>query len=67
LTPQKADGRSNRRRFTDEQKRAMVQETEQPGIAVAEIWRRHGIAISTAAASLAWFRQKGPPCWNPML
>jgi hypothetical protein len=34
---------------------------------VAEIWRRHGIAISTAAASLAWFRQKAPPCWNPML
>jgi transposase-like protein len=28
LTPQEADGRSNRRRFTDEQKRAMVQDRE---------------------------------------
>jgi hypothetical protein len=36
LTPQEADGRSNRRRFTDEQKRAMVQETEKPGVAVAD-------------------------------
>jgi transposase-like protein len=46
LTPQEADGRSNRRRFTDEQNRAMVQETEKPGVAVAEICRRHGIATS---------------------
>jgi transposase-like protein len=46
LTPQEADGRSNRRHFTDEQKRAMVQETEKPGVAVAEICRRHGIATS---------------------
>ena len=37
---------SNRRRFTDEQKRAMVQETEKPGVAVAEVCRRHGIATS---------------------
>jgi transposase-like protein len=28
LTPQAVDGRSNRRRFSDEQKRAIVQETE---------------------------------------
>jgi transposase-like protein len=46
LTPQEVDGRSNRRRFSDEQKRAMVQETEKPGVAVAEICRRHGIATS---------------------
>jgi transposase-like protein len=46
LTPQEADGRSNRRRFSDEQKRAMVQETEKPGVAVAEVCRRHGIATS---------------------
>jgi transposase-like protein len=46
LTPQEADGRSNRRRFTDGQKRAMVQETEKPGVAVAEVCRRHGIATS---------------------
>ena len=42
MTPQEADGRSNRRHFTDEQKRAMVQETEKPGVAVAEVCRRHG-------------------------
>jgi transposase-like protein len=43
LTPQEADRRSNRRRFTDQQKRAIVQETKQPGIAiaVAEIRHRH--------------------------
>jgi transposase-like protein len=46
LTPQEADGLSNRRRFSDEQKRAMVQETEKPGVAVAEVCRRHGIATS---------------------
>ena len=46
LTSQEADGRSNRRRFSDEQKRAMVQETEKPGVAVAEVCRRHGIATS---------------------
>jgi transposase-like protein len=46
LTPQAVDGRSNRRRFSDEQKRAMVQETEKPGVAVAEVCRRHGIATS---------------------
>jgi transposase-like protein len=46
LTEQAVDGRSNRRRFTDEQKRAMVQETEKPGVAVAEVCRRHGIATS---------------------
>jgi hypothetical protein len=28
-------GRSNRRRFSDEQKRAIVQETEKPGVGVA--------------------------------
>ena len=46
LPPQEADGRSNRRRFTDGQKRAMVQETEKPGVAAAEVGRRHGIATS---------------------
>jgi transposase-like protein len=46
LTPQEADGRSNRRRFSDEQKRAMVLETEKPGVAVAEVCRRYGIATS---------------------
>ena len=46
LTPQEADGRSNRRRFSDEQRRAMVQETGKPGVAVAEVCRRHGNATS---------------------
>jgi transposase-like protein len=36
----------DRRRFSDEQKRAMVQETEKPGVSVAEVCRRHGIATS---------------------
>jgi transposase-like protein len=46
LTPQAVDGRSNRRRFSDEQKRAIVQETEKPGVSVAQICRRQGIATS---------------------
>jgi transposase-like protein len=46
LTSQEEGGRSNRRRFSDEQKRATVQETEKPGGAVAEVCRRHGIANS---------------------
>jgi len=33
LTPQVTDGRSNRQRFTDEQKRATVQENEKPSVA----------------------------------
>jgi transposase-like protein len=46
LTPQEADGRSNRRRFSDEQKRAIVQETEKPGVSVSQVCRRHGVATS---------------------
>ena len=46
LTEQAVDGRSNRRRFSDEQKRAIVQETEKPGVSVAQVCRRHGIATS---------------------
>jgi len=46
LTPEAADGRSNRRRFSVEQKRAIVQETEKPGASVAQVCRRHGIATS---------------------
>lgn len=40
------DGRTNRRSFTDEEKLAIVMETEQPGISVAEVCRRHGIVTS---------------------
>ncbi|MER9632167.1 transposase, partial [Mesorhizobium sp. M0296] len=46
MTPDAVDGRSNRRRFSDEQKRAIVQETEKPGVAVAQVCRRHGVATS---------------------
>ena len=46
LTPDAVDGRSNRRRFSDEQKRAVVLETEKPGVSVAQVCRRHGIATS---------------------
>lgn len=46
LTPQEADGRSNRRRFSDEQKQAIVQETEKPGVSVSQVCRRHGVATS---------------------
>ena len=46
LTPEAADGRSNRRRFSEEQKRAIVQETEKPGASVAQVCRRHGVATS---------------------
>jgi len=46
LTPQAVDGRSNRRRFSDEQKRAIVRETEKSGVNVAQVCRRHGIATS---------------------
>ena len=43
LTPLAADGRSNRRRFNDEQRRAMVQEAEKPGVSVAQVCHRHDI------------------------
>ena len=46
LTPQEANGRSNRRRFSDEQKRAMVQEKEKPGVAGGGCSRPHGIATT---------------------
>lgn len=48
LTPGAADGRSNRRSFTDQQKRAIVAETERPGVAGAQVCRHHGIATSMA-------------------
>ena len=40
------DGRSNRRSFTSEQKRAIVMEAEAPGVSVAAVARRHEIATS---------------------
>ncbi len=40
------DGRSNRRRFTDAEKLAIVIEAEQPGVSAAAVCRRHNIATS---------------------
>ncbi len=40
------DGRANRRSFTDEEKRSIVLESEQPDVTVAEVCRRHGIVTS---------------------
>ena len=40
------DGRSSRRSFTSEQKRAIVMEAEAPGVSVAAVARRHEIATS---------------------
>src|SRR6266481_5897633 len=40
------DERSNRRSFTDKEKLAIVLESEQPGVSVAEVCRRHGIVTS---------------------
>ncbi|MHC2332780.1 IS66 family insertion sequence element accessory protein TnpA [Bradyrhizobium sp. USDA 4454] len=40
------DGRSNRRRFSDEEKLAIVRESEAPGARAAEVCRRHGIVTS---------------------
>src|SRR6266436_7892521 len=44
LTAQEVDGRSNRRRFSDEQKRAMVQETETRRPRGAPLSCRHATA-----------------------
>jgi transposase-like protein len=40
------DGRSNRRSFRDEEKLAVVLESEQPGMSAAEACRRHRIVAS---------------------
>ena len=40
------DGRSNRRSFTNEEKLAVVLESEQPGMSVAEVCRCHRIVTS---------------------
>ncbi|MET4177266.1 transposase-like protein [Bradyrhizobium sp. LA6.1] len=40
------DGRANRRRFSDEEKLAILREAETPGARAAEVCRRHGIVTS---------------------
>jgi transposase-like protein len=47
LTAEQIDGRSHRRRFSDEQKRVIVQETDEPGVTVAQVCRRHGVATTS--------------------
>lgn len=75
LTPDAADGRSNRRRSSDEQKREIVQETERPGITVARVCRRHGVATSMVfrcrlnsarppARHRNWLRLCSPTAWQ---
>ena len=46
MTSRAVDSRSNRRCFSDEQKRTMVQEMERLGARVAQVCRRHSIATS---------------------
>ncbi len=41
-----SDGRANRRRFSNEEKLAIVRESEQPGATAADVCRRHGIVSS---------------------
>jgi transposase-like protein len=41
--PQEAPQRPVRRYFSDTDKRAIVAETEQPGVSVSAVARRHGI------------------------
>lgn len=45
VTPEQ-DGRSNRRRFTDEEKRAIAEESAAVDASAAEVCRRHGIVTS---------------------
>jgi transposase-like protein len=38
------DGPSNRRRFSDEEKLAIVRESDAPNVSAAEVCRRHGMS-----------------------
>ena len=53
LTPDAVDGRSNRRRFSDEQKRAVVLETEKPGVRFAAAMASPPAWASAGELSLA--------------
>ncbi|MGC2779904.1 MAG: transposase [Bradyrhizobium sp.] len=46
MTDAPRDGRANRRRFTDEEKLAIVRESDVPGTSAAELCRRHSIVTS---------------------
>jgi transposase-like protein len=49
LTPEAVDGRSNRRRFSDQQKRAIVQETEKP---LVPAWQKFAAAMASPQPTL---------------
>ncbi|MCP1912862.1 MULTISPECIES: helix-turn-helix domain-containing protein [Bradyrhizobium] len=48
VTPEAVDGRSIRRRFSNKAKQAIEQQTEKPGVSVAQVCRRDGAATSMA-------------------
>ncbi|MBP1296416.1 IS66 family insertion sequence element accessory protein TnpA [Bradyrhizobium elkanii] len=52
------DGRSNRRRFSDEEKLAIARESDAPNVSAAEMCRRHGIvtqhAVPVASLVRVW-------------
>lgn len=50
------DGRSNRRTFSEEQKLAIVAETQVPGATVSAVARRHGVVTSVL---FRWRAQQG--------
>ncbi|WP_316395225.1 transposase [Bradyrhizobium sp. 33ap4] len=54
-TPEAVDGQWNRRRFSNKQKQAIVQQTEKPGVSVAQVCRSHGVATSMVFCWLVEF------------
>jgi len=56
-------GTGRRRRFSADQKAAIVEESGAPGVTVSEVARRHGLAVSQL---FAWRRQHlGPATQMP--
>jgi transposase len=58
-------GVERRRRWSQDDKMRMIEETLAPGAVVTEIARRHGIATSLPFTwrRRAVFLRCGPPCW----
>ena len=61
-------GTGCRRRFSDEQKRQLVEEAFQPGIKATEIARRHGMDVSLLYRwrRLMFGRRSGLPAFAPV-
>ena len=55
-TVRDGDGRSSRRTFNDEQRRAIVAETQAPGATVSAVARKHGVVTSMV---FRWRAQMG--------